>query len=58
MEKLCKKLRTINYLEINTDLETEEDGYSETKVALFMRILNFLRLFVDKSSYSINLTTY
>ncbi|CAD8071940.1 unnamed protein product [Paramecium primaurelia] len=57
LDKLCKKLRSINYLDIELDLENNEK-YSETKHSFLSRILLFARYFVDKSQFTINLTLY
>lgn len=57
VDKLCKKLRGINYLDIELDLENNEK-YSDSKHSLLSRMLLFARYFIDKSQFSINLTLY
>ncbi|CAD8111083.1 unnamed protein product [Paramecium sonneborni] len=57
LDKLCKKLRRINYLDLEFDLENNEK-YSETKHSFLNRILQFVRQFIDKSQFSTNLTIY
>ncbi|CAK90412.1 unnamed protein product (macronuclear) [Paramecium tetraurelia] len=57
LDQLCKKLRGINYLIIELDLE-KKDKYTETKNSLLNRILLFARYFIDKSQFTVNLTLY
>ncbi|CAD8099704.1 unnamed protein product [Paramecium sonneborni] len=57
LDKLCKKLRGINYLDIEFDLENNEK-YSETKHSFLSRILLFFRYYIDKSQFTANLTIY
>ncbi|CAD8177096.1 unnamed protein product [Paramecium octaurelia] len=57
LDQLCKKLRGINYLVIELDLE-KKDKYTETKHSLLNRILLFARHFIDKSQFTVNLTLY
>ncbi|CAK86668.1 unnamed protein product (macronuclear) [Paramecium tetraurelia] len=57
VDKLCKKLRGINYLDIELDLDNNEK-YSESKHSLLSRILLFVRYYIDKSQFTANLTLY
>ncbi|CAD8080183.1 unnamed protein product [Paramecium primaurelia] len=57
LDKLCKKLRGINYLDIEFDFENNVK-YLETKHSLLNRILLFALQFIDKSQFTTNLTVY
>lgn len=48
VDRLCKKLRAINYLDVELDLEDNEK-YSDSKHSLLSRMLLFARYFIDKS---------
>ncbi|CAK89756.1 unnamed protein product (macronuclear) [Paramecium tetraurelia] len=56
LEKLCKKLVLINYMDM--DIESEEETSNEVQHSLLSQIFYFLSCFIQNSQFAFNITHY